>query len=83
MTTGMWVLAFLVTGWEGKGDGIDLKAFWSQESCERALIEETRVRGIGAAVIAGERFEGYHTCIYEPQWNAQPWHEGVPKEEVK
>lgn len=76
MNLAMWVLAFLVTGWEGKGDGIDIKAYWTQDSCEQALA----MAKDKPLILEGKRYEGRYTCIYEPEWNVQSWHDAVEKE---
>lgn len=74
MNLAMWVLVFLVDGWEGKGDGFDVKAFWTQDSCEKALamVKDKSL------IENGTRYKGRYTCIYEPEWNK--WDRGVEKE---
>ena len=74
MNMAMWVLVFLVNGWEGKGDGFDVKAFWTQESCEKALA----MARYKPMIIGVKRYEGRYVCIYEPEWNK--WERGVEKE---
>ena len=76
MEQAMWVLAFLVTGWEGKGDGFDIKAFWTQASCEEALAKAQ----YHPTEFNGKQYQGRYVCIYEPEWNTKPWHDAVERE---
>ena len=62
----VWVLTFMVTGWEGQGDGYDIEAFTDQRTCEQArLILNDGVRG---GKFGPQGHEGEYWCTYEPEW---------------